>query len=155
MLFLKKGTRGFTLIELLVVIAIIGILASIVLVSLNSARVKARNASRKADLRSIQLAQEMCYDDSGCGGGVGSYASSQNALKTANLLGEIANDPTISNSKPYHINGGAASTDNLGSGGATWGVCAQLEGTTGTNPNVFICTQNGCKEVYDSDGNCE
>jgi len=57
------GKRGFTLIELLVVIAIIGILAAVVLVSLNSARGKARDAQRKSDIVNISLALEMYYDD--------------------------------------------------------------------------------------------
>lgn len=62
-LFLQKHrTKGFTLIELLVVIAIIGILSSVVLASLNSARTKARDARRVADLKQIQLALELYYD---------------------------------------------------------------------------------------------
>ena len=58
-----KKRKGFTLIELLVVIAIIGILATIVLVSLNTARQKARDVRRIGDLRQIALALEMYYDD--------------------------------------------------------------------------------------------
>lgn len=54
--------RGFTLIELLVVIAIIGILASIVLVSLNSARAKGRDAKRVSEIRQIKYALELYYN---------------------------------------------------------------------------------------------
>lgn len=54
---------GFTLIELLVVIAIIGILASVVLASLNSARTKAADTARFATVKQIQSALEFYYDD--------------------------------------------------------------------------------------------
>ncbi len=60
-----SNKKGFTLIELLVVIAIIGLLASIVLVSLNSARKKARDIKRLSDLKQIQLAIELYYDNKG------------------------------------------------------------------------------------------
>jgi len=59
----KNKQKGFTLIELLVVIAIIGILSSVVLASLNTARTKARDAKRVSDVKQIQLALEMYYDD--------------------------------------------------------------------------------------------
>ena len=57
--------RGFTLIELLVVIAIIGILASVVLASLNSARDKGSDAAIKSNLNNIRAQAELVYDEDG------------------------------------------------------------------------------------------
>ena len=59
----NKNQSGFTLIELLVVIAIIGLLASIVLLALNGARAKSRDAKRIADVRQIASAFELFYND--------------------------------------------------------------------------------------------
>lgn len=56
--------KGFTLIELLVVIAIIGILASVVLASLNTARGKGAAAAVKANLANIRAQAELVYDNS-------------------------------------------------------------------------------------------
>jgi prepilin-type N-terminal cleavage/methylation domain-containing protein len=71
---ITKNQKGFTLIELLVVIAIIGILSSIVLVSLNTAREKARDAKRQADMRGINTANVL-YSDGGNGAAVAEATS--------------------------------------------------------------------------------
>lgn len=55
--------RGFTLVELMVVIAIIGLLTSIVSLGLMSAKQKSRDSKRIADLKTIQLALSLYYND--------------------------------------------------------------------------------------------
>ena len=61
----KTLARGFTLIELLVVIAIIGLLSSVILTSLNIAREKGYDATRKTNLVEVQKALQSYYDDNG------------------------------------------------------------------------------------------
>ena len=61
----KKNSKGFTLIELLVVIAIIGMLSSVVLVSLNSARGKGADVAIKANLSGVRTQAEVYYDING------------------------------------------------------------------------------------------
>ena len=103
----KSKIKGFTLIELLVVIAIIGILSSVVLASLNTARAKARDAKRLSDMHQMKIALEFYYDsfgrypdsdNAGCGGwdsyGNGTFITplvSNNFLPT-HLLDSIIND---------------------------------------------------------------
>ncbi len=59
----KNYNKGFTLIELLVVIAIIGILASVILASLNSARAKGADAAIKSGMDNARAQAELYYDN--------------------------------------------------------------------------------------------
>jgi len=58
--------KGFTLIELLVVVAIIGILAAVILASLNSAQSKGSDAAVKSNLDNLRAQAEINYDTCGC-----------------------------------------------------------------------------------------
>ncbi len=60
---MKNNKKGFTLIELLVVIAIIGLLSTLSIVALNSARARSRDARRVSDIKQIQTALEMYYNE--------------------------------------------------------------------------------------------
>lgn len=62
---MEHRQRGFTLIELLVVVAIIGVLASVVLASLDNARAGSRDTARLSEIRQIQTALEMYHNDHG------------------------------------------------------------------------------------------
>ena len=72
-----QKTAGFTLIELLVVIAIIGLLASIVLVTLSNARARARDAKRVADLNQLLKGFEL-------------FISTNNSYPTATTSGQLS-----------------------------------------------------------------
>ncbi len=83
-----KKNKGFTLIELLVVIAIIGVLASVVLASFNSARKKSRDARRIADIKQLQLALELYFDANS------TYPTDAQGLAILATDGHIAAVPT-------------------------------------------------------------
>lgn len=87
-------SRGFTLIELLIVVAIIGLLASIVLVSVGSFRAQARDARRAADLRETQKALELFYTRNTFYPPASSWDQLTITLVNAGVgINAIANDP--------------------------------------------------------------
>lgn len=108
---IKSKKSGFTLIELLVVISIIGLLSSVVLTNLQSAKIKAYDARRKQDLKSIYTAYSL-YNTSGgtqltnygCGGACQTSDSDVNFLSgliTAGALNSKPKAPNNAASNPY------------------------------------------------------
>jgi prepilin-type N-terminal cleavage/methylation domain-containing protein len=144
-----KKDRGFTLIELLVVIAIIGILASVILASLNTARAKARDARRVEDLGQIQVALEYYYDANGSYpiGGAGSDrpcwvnndpsdfgCNPLGPLVVAKYLPALPHDPGINTYTTFSNTGcGVAQFYHYWSDGQRYllGAVQESKGTTG------------------------
>ncbi|NMB48568.1 prepilin-type N-terminal cleavage/methylation domain-containing protein [Candidatus Kuenenbacteria bacterium] len=139
---LKVDVRGFTLIELLVSIAIIGLLASMAMMSLGNARQKSRDARRVADVKQIQNALEMYFNDNtfypyGTIGGVvqstGALGdtshrvlSSQSGFNTSasgiTYMTKVSSDPGVESGYIY---------DYESSNGSTYTITFGLAGKTG------------------------
>lgn len=127
--------KGFTLIELLVVIAIIGILASIVLASLNSARKRSRDTRRIADLHQIKTALELYDHTNSTYPIVNTWADLGTALTGTNCgvdscITILSNDPLPSMSysyQPLDNNGDACNAPATDCSGYV--LKAVLEGT--------------------------
>ena len=132
-----NSRKGFTLIELLVVIAIIGILSSVVLASLNTARGKGADSAIKANLANIRAQAEIVYDTDGDYDGV---------CADATILGAIASAKSAA--------GITAATGALGTAGsATVAVCHTAAAPSGSwAVGVPLKTDNANSWCVDSSG---
>jgi prepilin-type N-terminal cleavage/methylation domain-containing protein len=111
-------TRGFTLIELLVVIAIIGILSTVILASLNTARNKGTYSAIKASLHTVQTQAELYYNNNNK---YGSVTATSSAGSTACIGNDMFADPTIV-AAIQSIRGNGATSIQCGIG-CSGGIC--------------------------------
>ncbi len=137
--------KGFTLIELLVVIAIIGLLSTLAVVALGSAREKSRDAKRISDIRQIQAALELYYADNNA------YpAGSSIELGTTNYACLNASGfTTVGCVSPYmkvvpHDPSTGTYLYTASEGVSTYTLSATLEGAAGNlAAGAITATQNG------------
>lgn len=156
----NKNNKGFTLIELLVVIAIIGLLSSVVLASLNSARDKAKDAAVKQEVRELAKLFELEYSDNGSYANLNAnactwitYGGSSNcnsfflgayAVQARNICNNIVNNAKTG---PYSllICNEVSSTQRYSINVALNNGYLFCSGSSGTSDRASLWTSVGCQ----------
>ena len=149
--------KGFTLIELLVVIAIIGILSSVVLASLNTARNKGSDAAVKSQLAAIRSQASVYYNLTSTGsytpdaaGGNCKFSSTGTMTVVSGLCrGLIADATVLDQIKSVAKTAGADSY--LGVLPGAWAAWAQLKSTTSGNADFWCVDSAGASKFEDAD----
>jgi prepilin-type N-terminal cleavage/methylation domain-containing protein len=140
-----RNSKGFTLIELLVVIAIIGLLSTLAVIALNSARAKSRDSKRISDVKQIQTALELFYSDMNgyptvaAAQYLGNYSGATNTvLSSAGFSGGISGTTYMGQvpKAPTPADGTCVSDNAAGASGNNYGYASSA--TTGTSSSYTI-----------------
>ena len=134
-----KNKKGFTLIELLVVVAIIGILASVVLASLNTARAKGADAAIKANLANIRSQAQIVYESLTPNTyGTASNASSCTAPTANSVFSTSTPETTVINNAVNAALTSSGGTGFCGSTTSAWVASVPLK----ADPTKYWCVDS-------------
>ena len=138
--------KGFTLIELLVVIAIIGLLSTLAVVALSSAREKARDSKRLSDLKQVQTALELYYTDNNAyPAGTSALLGSTNykCLNASGFAAQGCSSPYMGLVPLDPRNTGVYVYTYTSSASTTYSITGTLEGTVNGLVGTIYATPSG------------